>query len=135
MLNFSDLEVGEFFKKYGYVFKKHSDCEALDHNGNVAVLSADSPVERITNVATRPDILSRVEPSYETRITRLTITPRDSPLYCESGYNVEIVDEAAGEFVRVSGTQEGELKIDPSEWPQLQRAIDRMIKRCRSHED
>lgn len=135
MLTFQELAEGERFKKAGYLFEKHGDKSAIDHNGTVVELSSDALVERITNVATRPNILSSVEPSHETRITRLTITPRKFPLYCEAGYNVEIVDEADGEFVRVSDTHEGRLNIYPREWAQLRRAIDRMLLRCRSDDD
>ena len=135
MLTFADLAIGDRFQKAGFTFTKRTEATAVDYNGGIATIGPDAWVDRITNIATTPDILKRPEPSHETRITRLTITPKKFPLYCEEGFNVELVDDADGEFVRVSGTHEGELKIDPSEWPPLRKAIDRMIERCRKDSD
>lgn len=75
--------------------------------------------------------------SYETRTIKLTILPKGEPLYHESATEVEIVDEAAGEFLEVSQNSEpfsSKIKIDIYEWPALKAAIDKMIKECRSHE-
>lgn len=47
---------------------------------------------------------------------------------------VEIIDEAAGEFVVVEQhgrTGIGKIMINPEEWPAIRRAIDRMIRECR----
>ncbi len=46
-------------------------------------------------------------------------------------------DGDAGEFVIVSQHDhskvvENKIKIDPSEWPMLRKAIDQMIKECRT---
>jgi hypothetical protein len=131
MLTFADLAIGDRFQKAGYTFTKRTEATAVDYYGGIATIGPDAWVDRITNIATKPDILKQPEPTHETRITRLTITPNKFPLYCEEGLNIELMDEAAGEFVRVSGTHEGELKIDPSEWPLLRKAIDRMILICR----
>jgi len=42
---------------------------------------------------------------YETRITRLSVIPREEPIFSEQATHIAIEDEAAGEFVKVS--QEG----------------------------
>jgi hypothetical protein len=50
---------------------------------------------------------------------------------------IEIIDEAAGEFLKVSQCSEhheGSIKIDPEEWPTLKAAIDKMFKECRNYE-
>ena len=73
--------------------------------------------------------------SIETRITRLVVVPEGMQLFHEQATTVEIEDEAAGEFVVVRQVSEdgaGSVCIDPSEWPALREAIDRMIAECRS---
>lgn len=52
---------------------------------------------------------------------------------------VDIVDEAGGEFVKVSqnlGRTDGDgaIFVSPDEWPALRQAIDRMVVECRSEE-
>lgn len=72
--------------------------------------------------------------SYETRTTKLTILPKGEPLFCEGATEIEIVDEAAGEFLEVSqcsDAHQGKIKIDIYEWPTLKAGIERMIKECR----
>lgn len=58
-------------------------------------------------------------------------------MFHESATEIEIVDEATGEYLEVSqctDSYEGKIKIDPHEWPTLKAAIDKMIKECRNHE-
>ncbi len=72
--------------------------------------------------------------SYETRTTKVTVLFKGESLFHESATEVEIVDEAGGEFLEVSqcsDSHEGKIKIDPYEWPALKAAIDKMIKECR----
>lgn len=72
--------------------------------------------------------------STETRITRLVVLPEGMQLFHDEATSVEIDDEAAGEFVvvkQVSEDNAGSISIDPSQWPALRDAIDRMIAECR----
>lgn len=72
--------------------------------------------------------------SYETRTTKVTVLFKGEPLFHESATEIEIVDEAAGEYLEVkqcSDSHEGKIKIDIYEWPALKAAIDKMIKECR----
>lgn len=131
MPTFAGLAIGERFEKGGQLFQKHDNDAATDDFGCLHVFNPHATVGRLTQIATKPDILKRPEPSHETRITRLTITPTRFPLYCEEAFSVELVDEAELELVLVSQKHEGLVKIAPSEWPLLRRAIDRMIERCR----
>jgi hypothetical protein len=68
-----------------------------------------------------------------TRVTRLHVGPRGSTLMSERSWLVEVDDEGGGEFVTVAaqGGCVSEIRIDPSEWPALRAAIDRMIGECR----
>lgn len=71
---------------------------------------------------------------YETRVTRLTLTPKGTQIFDEGAMHVEIDDEAGGEFVILSqpgGERDGKVYIDPSEWPALRAAINRMVAQCR----
>ena len=67
---------------------------------------------------------------YETRITRLTVCPAGKEIYDENATNIEITDDAAGEFIEVI-QGEKRIQITPEEWPELQDAIDEMIIRCK----
>lgn len=70
---------------------------------------------------------------YETRTTRLLVTPEGEPLFSETGTAVEICDEAAGEFIEVSQTLPGygKIMIEVAEWPALRDAIEKMLAECR----
>ena len=70
----------------------------------------------------------------EIRVTQLTVLPDDQATYSEMATTISIDDEAAGEFVIVEQngrTDMGKIAIDPSEWPTMRDAIDRMIAECR----
>lgn len=71
---------------------------------------------------------------FEKRIRSVIVLPNGYKVFSEMATTIEIEDEAAGEFVRVSqsraiGTQS--IMIDPQEWGVLKEAIDEMIKECR----
>lgn len=66
---------------------------------------------------------------YETRVTKLTITPKGEPIFAEMATNVYIEDEAAGEFVIIEQHAEGygKVAIDLNEWPTIRKAVEKMI--------
>ena len=67
-----------------------------------------------------------------TRILEVIVLPEGDDIFSERAYRVAIDDEAAGEFVRVKEVRtQAEIVIDPSEWPDLRRAINRMVGACR----
>ena len=70
-----------------------------------------------------------------TRPTQWIVGKADDPIFAYNSYTLEIKDEAAGEFVEIRCSMENEedqkLTIDPHEWPQLRKAINRAIKQCR----
>ena len=73
---------------------------------------------------------------YITRITRVSVLPRNEPVFSERTTHIEIDDEAAGEYVKIS--QEGGhtdiakwITIEPSEWPVLRDAIQFMVDECK----
>ena len=69
------------------------------------------------------------------RTTRIHVGPADEPLFSERGFSVEITDEAAGEFLLVgcndTDAERGQIRISPSEWPELRDAIHTMIGECK----
>jgi hypothetical protein len=71
--------------------------------------------------------------NYETRITRMTTVPQGEELFSEQATEIEIVNEAGGEFVVIQQHYEeyGKIAINPEEWIVLREAIDKMIKECR----
>jgi hypothetical protein len=73
---------------------------------------------------------------YETRITRLTVLPKGEPIFSEMATTIEIADEAAGEFVKVTSQTDNvdhheSVLISPEEWPLVKDAIDKLIADCR----
>ena len=77
--------------------------------------------------------------AYETRITRMTVIPRHEPVFSEKATHIEIDDEAAGEFVKVS--QEGGhtdiakfVTFEKSEWHVIRDAIEYMMNQCRKQD-
>ena len=74
--------------------------------------------------------------NYETRTVKVSVAPKGEPLFDNGVTNIEIADEAAGEFLEVSQcgeSNEGKIIIDPCEWPVLRAAINKMIKECREY--
>jgi hypothetical protein len=64
------------------------------------------------------------------RITKLTVVPDDKPIFDDGATDVELIDEGGGEFliVRQVSSGDGQIRLDPSEWPTVREAIDRMMK-------
>lgn len=72
---------------------------------------------------------------YKIRTARLSIVKDDGDLFSETTTHVEIDDEAAGEFVKITQQFDGGTNqvtvIEPAEWPALRDAIEQMIKECK----
>jgi hypothetical protein len=82
------------------------------------------------------EIILPASANYATRITRVSVLPHDEPVFSERTTHIEIDDEAAGEFVKIS--QEGGhtdiakwITVEPSEWPVLRDAIQFMVDQCK----
>ena len=67
----------------------------------------------------------------EARTLALIVLPSGEPIFNERATRIEIDDEGAGEYLVVRQTEGGKITIDPSEWPLLRAAINRMVKQCR----
>jgi hypothetical protein len=63
-----------------------------------------------------------------TRITRLTVRPEGEPIFSEMATQIEIDDEAAGEFILVTQQREHGIAFEPREWPAIREAIDTLIQ-------
>ena len=67
--------------------------------------------------------------------TRVTIVPKGEPTFSERATEIEIVDDAGGEWVKLRQSaedlQQGEVGIDPDAWPVMRLVIDAMVSRCR----
>lgn len=75
--------------------------------------------------------------TFEKRITAITVCKKGEPIFSDYATRVEIVDEAAGEFVEVSQAGReggGKIAIASNEWPALRDAIDELIAACRDQE-
>ena len=74
--------------------------------------------------------------NYETRTIKVSVAPKGEPIFHNGVTSIEIVDEAAGEFLEVTqcnDSNEGKISIEKSEWPTLRAAIDQMIRECRDY--
>lgn len=62
------------------------------------------------------------------------VAEKGKNLFDPEAYVVEIEDEAAGEFVKVTGQSDedsGTIAINPDDWPHLRAAIDDAVSQCR----
>jgi hypothetical protein len=75
---------------------------------------------------------------YETRTLKIAVGVKGEPIFHEGTTEIEIIDEAAGEFLKITQSPDdaepGAIKIDLHEWPMLKAGIDRMMKECRSYD-
>ena len=72
----------------------------------------------------------------KTRITRISVTPEGCSLFELSATHIDIVDEAAGEFVTLTqhtDDRHGDhvVNINPDEWPAIRAAVNKLIKECK----
>jgi len=62
------------------------------------------------------------------QITRVVIMPKGEPIFSEYAHSVEIEDDAAGQFIKVStGADCGTISFDCEDWPALRKEIDGMV--------
>ena len=74
--------------------------------------------------------------NYETRTLKIAVMPENEPIFANGVTEIKIVDEAGGEFIEVSQCNDdnvGKIQIDPTEWPHIREAINKMIKECRNN--
>ena len=71
--------------------------------------------------------------NYHTRVTRLTISQPGEPIFSDQTIHIEIEDEAAGEYVKISQQSEyrpaasQEVCINPDEWPAIKDAVESLL--------
>ena len=67
------------------------------------------------------------------RPTQWVVGPEAEPIFSEMQTVVEIVDEAAGEFVTVTqhGNNLGKVMFNRDEWPAVRAAINRAMNQCK----
>ncbi len=63
--------------------------------------------------------------------------PKGNPIFSESAIICSIEDDAAGEYIKLTGLSEpgGEVCIDPHEWATLMAMIDSMVDDIQKRED
>jgi hypothetical protein len=71
--------------------------------------------------------------TYETRTTKIIVGVKGDQIFDESITEVEIVDEAGGEFLEIS-QDEQKLRFDKEEWPHVRVAVNKMFKLCRNYD-
>jgi len=71
--------------------------------------------------------------TYETRTTKIIVGVKGEQVFSDSITEIEILDEAAGEFVEIS-QDDKKLRFDVDEWPHVRAAINKMVKLCRNYD-
>jgi hypothetical protein len=71
--------------------------------------------------------------TYETRTTKMIVGVKNQQIFDDSVTEIEIVDEAAGEFLEISQDDQ-KLRFDPEEWQHVRAAIEKMFKLCRNYD-
>lgn len=71
---------------------------------------------------------------YKIRTTRLTVMPDEEPIFSETAIHIEIEDDGAGEYLRITEQSEGpdskdqSIIVTPEEWPHLCQAVETLFK-------
>lgn len=73
--------------------------------------------------------------STERRIKSVVVAPVDAPIFDERAWSVDIEDDAGGEFLVIQCNDDqcanGQIRMDPEEWPAIRDAIEFMIAQVR----
>lgn len=70
---------------------------------------------------------------YKTRPLKTAVIPNEQPLFSEGVTSIEIMDDAGGEYLKVSqcryleSADEQSILIDPEEWPFIRQEISVMM--------
>lgn len=75
--------------------------------------------------------------TFTTRPMKWSHCPEEGPL-SEQATEIEIVDEGAGEFVKIyqdASTANGTVGITPEEWPTLSQAIEKAFIEIAKHQE
>jgi len=68
-----------------------------------------------------------------TRVLKVVILPKGDSIFSETATEVEILDEAAGEFVEIRQAY-GTIRLDISEWLEIKKAVDTAFAQITKHE-
>ncbi len=79
---------------------------------------------------------------YMATVLSMVVKPEKEPIFSELATIVEIVDEAAGEYVEVrqesdrgkSHADTGTIAITSDDWPMIRDTIEKMLAQCRNDE-
>jgi hypothetical protein len=65
------------------------------------------------------------------------ILPEGENIFCETATTIEITDDAAGEFLKITQcndeSEKGEIRLEQNEWPSIRAGIDMMFKEIEKH--
>ena len=70
---------------------------------------------------------------YVTRTTTRTVLPAGETIFSEMATQIKIVDEAAGEFVKIE-QERGAINVNEKEWKIIRGEVDDMFKVIREAE-
>jgi hypothetical protein len=70
---------------------------------------------------------------YISRVTRISVLPKNEPLFSYQCTHITIVDDAAGEYLEIEQQHDNQdvkaqsIEIIPEQWPAMKRAIGTLI--------
>ncbi len=68
---------------------------------------------------------------YESRVTKMTVGIAGEPIFNDLAIDIEIEDEAAGEYLVLKPSGEALSIVSPEHWAVLRDAIDKMVATMR----
>ena len=78
---------------------------------------------------------------YTSRITQITVLPVGDPIFSEGATVISIVDQAAGEYIKVMQQADTTIEMnqtvifEPDEWEEVKGVIDQMFKDIKDYQD
>ncbi len=73
--------------------------------------------------------------STERRIKSVVVAPAGAPIFDDQAWTVDIEDDAGGEFLVIQCNDDqcanGQIRMNPKEWPAIRDAIEFMIEQVR----
>jgi hypothetical protein len=88
---------------------------------------------------TRQHQIPDTEPTHIVRVTRLSVLPPNDPLFSNQCTDLSIVDEAAGEFLKIEQqnddpAHQSAFLLTTEEWPAIKQAIETLLSEIQQHQ-
>jgi hypothetical protein len=75
---------------------------------------------------------------YESRVIKVIVAPKGEPIFSSLATFIEIDDEAAGEYVKITQPtrhEDGNVCFDRDEWELVKLEVDKAFANCRKNKE